>query len=248
MKSSPHASGSALLRVALVLGGGLILGGGVAACAASADPPPPFERTPTPAPPAPLRLVDGVILEGGFNALFDEALTDWVGRIEVVHAGEARGRWGEEARSGAILITRVRGEGDEVPAPGHAPEQAGTPSAEASLRQRLEDHLPLLEMAYARDPRPEGAMHIPHLLGEGDPAWARAIVFVDGEIPPRSRPLIRSEPLATEPPAAWLGELGDMPARGFTLRSIRGAEAAALYGNVAWFGVIHVETASRSGD
>lgn len=235
MKALNLAAGSTLLRAAVVLGGGVVLGGSVAACAASPGAPPPFERTRTPPQPPPLYLVDGVILQGGFHAVLGEAMADWVQRIDVVRADEARARWGEDARSGAILLAYTQTARGDAPPSG------------ASLRKSIENHLPLLDLAHAQDPRPASLVPLLHFPGEGDPAWARAIVIIDGEILPRSRPLIRTEPLAPEPPAGWLGELGDRSARDFTLRSIRGAEAASLYGNVAWFGVIRIETRDRSG-
>lgn len=235
MKPSNLASRSTLLRAALILGGGVAFGGGVGACAASAGPPPPFERTRAPERPPPLFLVDGVILEGGFQPILGEGTVDWVQGMEVVRAPEARARWGEDARSGAILLSyrrTVRGD---------------APPAGASLQGLVEDHLPLLKLAYARDLLPAGLLRTPHLPGDGDPAWARALVVVDGEILGRPRPSTRAEALAREPPLAWLGERGDKPARDFSVRSIRGAEAAALYGAVAWFGVIRIETHDEGG-
>jgi hypothetical protein len=218
----------------------LVLGGTEAGCVSAADPPPPPSRASPPPAPPPLFVMDGVILEGGFEAVLGEEFSSWVEDVRIVRAPEARTRWGGEGESGAVLLSRPN-----APDPGVA-----------TLREVLEHHLGILEALYEVDPRTPEGPHIAHAPRPSDPGWRRVLLVVDGEIMPRHPSLPdyqqRGPPDATgalpaRPPPDWLTSLGDEPAESLRIRSTRGAEAAALYGSRSWFGVVRVATGASSG-
>jgi hypothetical protein len=180
-----------------------------------------------PGAPPPLHVVDGIILDGGFDLFLREPLAYGVHQVDTVHPAEARARWGSQGAGGAIVYTR----------------EGGLPEG-PTLRRLLEHHLGFLEALVEADPRPTGGAGMSH-PPEQLPPWARLLVLVDGEImlrPPSVEHLRPHATLPPDPPADWLHPLGNEPTARIEIRAARGEGSGRLYGTRAWFGVIVITT------